>query len=42
MEFMEAEGQRAVVEFWMSAHNFQQSIARSNNFWQFIARSNNF
>jgi hypothetical protein len=39
---MEAEGQRAVVEFWMSAHNFQQSIARSNNFWQFIARSNNF
>ncbi|XP_023340768.1 A-kinase anchor protein 10, mitochondrial isoform X2 [Eurytemora carolleeae] len=31
MEFMEAEGQRAVVEFWMSAHNFQQSIASNDD-----------
>ena len=31
MEFMESEGQRPVVEFWMSANNFQQSVQRSGS-----------
>jgi len=28
MEFMESEGQRPIVEFWMAANNFQQSLQR--------------
>ncbi len=31
MEFMESEGQRPLVEFWMAANNFQQSIERYRN-----------
>jgi A-kinase anchor protein 10 len=28
MEYMEGEGQRPLVEFWMAAVNFQQAIER--------------
>ena len=31
MEFMETEGRRAVVEFWMAANNFHQSLEWNPN-----------
>jgi len=31
MEFMESEGHRSLVEFWISANNFQQSMKRGED-----------